>query len=156
MNFTKETVNKLWKKNMSLAFPPTTSIIWHKRNYTLKYVSCHMTKPTKWAVRPAKTQISLGIWSESSLCAQWVAKAPRFLHADNEDWLDWACAQRVAKAPRFLHADNKDSDKTGRMPRLIWVFAGCTGRFVVWQLIFALALVGEKHTNQEWWCNKYV
>ena len=52
---------------------------------------------------PAKTQISLGIrpvWSESSLCAQWVAKGPRFLHADSED-----------------------SDQTGRMPRLIWVFA---------------------------------
>ena len=31
---------------------------------------CHrMTKPTKWPVRPAKTQISLGIWSESSLSA---------------------------------------------------------------------------------------
>ena len=40
-----------------------------------------MTKPTKWPVRPAKTQISLGIrpvWSESSLCAQWVAKDPSF------------------------------------------------------------------------------
>ena len=39
-------------------------------------------------VRPAKTQISLGIrpvWSESLLCAQWVAKGPRFLHADSED-----------------------------------------------------------------------
>ena len=55
-------------------------------------------------VRPAKTQISLGIrpvWSESSLCAQWVAKDPSFLHADSED-----------------------SDQIGRMPRLIWVFAG--------------------------------
>ena len=52
-------------------------------------------------VRPAKTPISLGIrpvWSESSLCAQWVAKEPSFLHADSED-----------------------SDQTGRMPRLIWV-----------------------------------
>ena len=40
------------------------------------------------AVRPAKTLISLGIrpvWSESSLCAQWVAKGPSFLHADSED-----------------------------------------------------------------------
>ena len=39
-------------------------------------------------VRPAKTQISLGIrpvWSESLLCAQWVAEDPRFLHADSED-----------------------------------------------------------------------
>ena len=61
-------------------------------------------------VRPAKTQISLGIrpdWSESSLCSQWVAKDPSFLHADNED-----------------------SDQTGRRPRLIWVFAGCTCHFV--------------------------
>ena len=58
------------------------------------------------SVRPAKTQINLGIppvWSESSLCTQWVAEGPRFLHADSED-----------------------SDQTGRMPRLIWVFAGPT------------------------------
>ena len=56
--------------------------------------------PTK---RPRKTQISLGmrpVWSESLLCAQW-----------------------EAKDPGFLHADSKDSDQTGRMPRLIWVFA---------------------------------
>ena len=36
------------------------------------YMSRLMTKPTKWHVRPAKTQISLGIrpvWSESSLSA---------------------------------------------------------------------------------------
>ena len=36
------------------------------------------------------------------------------------------CAQWVAKDPSFLHADNKDSDQTGQMPRLICVFAGCT------------------------------
>ena len=67
-------------------------------------------KTKKLIVRPAKTQISLGIrpiWSESSLCARWVAKDPSFLHADRED-----------------------SDQTGRMPRLIWVFAGCTCHFV--------------------------
>ena len=65
-----------------------------------------MTKPTKWHVRPVKTQISLGIrsvWSESSPCTQWVAKDPSFLHADSED-----------------------SDHTGWMPRQIWVFAGRT------------------------------
>ena len=63
-------------------------------------------KTNKVTVRPAKTQISLGIrsvWSESSLSAQCVAKDPRFLHADSED-----------------------SDQTGQMPRLIWVFAGRT------------------------------
>ena len=60
-------------------------------------------KTNKMSVRPAKTPISLSIrpvWSESSLCAQWVPKDQSFLHADSED-----------------------SDQTGRMPRLIWVFA---------------------------------
>ena len=62
-------------------------------------------------VRPAKTQISLGIrpvWSESSLCAQWVAK-------------DFS----------FLHADSENSDQTGRMPRLTWVFTGRTTTLLV-------------------------
>ena len=70
--------------------------------YVRRYMSHIMTKPTKW-LRPAKTRISLGIhpvWSESSLCAEWVTKDPSLLHADSED-----------------------SDQTGRMPRLIWVFA---------------------------------
>ena len=65
-----------------------------------------MTKPTKWHVCPAKTQISLGIrtvWSESSLSA-W-----RML---------WSLAT--------CWAHSKDSDQTGQMPRLIWVFPGCT------------------------------
>ena len=72
-------------------------------------VSYLMTKPTKWPLCPAKTQISLGIrpvWSESSQCTQWVA----------ED-------------PVFLHADSKDSDQTGRMHRLICVFAWRNGHF---------------------------
>ena len=65
-------------------------------------------KTNKMTNRPAKTQISLGpVWSESSLCAQWVAKNSSFLHADSED-----------------------SEQTGRMPRLIWVFAGRTCHFV--------------------------
>ena len=47
-----------------------------------------MTKPTKWPVRPAKTQISLDtcpVCSEPSLRARWVADDPRVLHADSED-----------------------------------------------------------------------
>ena len=60
-------------------------------------------KTNKRRVRPAKTQISLGIrqvWSEASLCAQWVAKDPSFLHADSGDadppWLIWVFAGRTA------------------------------------------------------------
>ena len=33
------------------------------------------------------------VWSESSLCAQWVAKDPSFLHADSEDSDQTADAQ---------------------------------------------------------------
>ena len=58
-------------------------------NNSFKPTEPRHDKTNKMSVRPAKTQISLGIrpvWSESSLCAQWVAKDPRFLHADSEDW----------------------------------------------------------------------
>ena len=55
-----------------------------------------MTKPTKWHVRPAKTQISLGIhpvWSESSL-STWRKLGSLATHwAHSEDWSDWAEAQ---------------------------------------------------------------
>ena len=53
-------------------------------------------RTNKMTVCSAKTQVSLGMhpgWSESSLCAQWVAKDRRFLQADSEDWSDWADAQ---------------------------------------------------------------
>ena len=84
---------------------PYVTVVW------LYFIMSHlMTKPTKWSVRSAKTQISLGVrpgWSESSLSAQLVAKGPSFLHADSE------C-----------------SDQTGWMPRLIWAFAWHTCHFV--------------------------
>ena len=69
-----------------------------------------VTKPTKWHVRQAKPQISLGIrpvWSESSLSAR------RKLGYLATNW-----------------AHSEDSDQTGWMPRLIWVFAERTCHFV--------------------------
>ena len=69
-----------------------------------------MTKPIKWLVRPTKTQISMCIrpvWSGSSQWAKWVSEDPVFLQADSEDF-----------------------DQTGRMSRLIWVFAGHKRHFV--------------------------
>ena len=45
-------------------------------------------KTNKMSVRPAKTQISLGVFAVHS----------------------------VDKVPSFLHADSEDSDQTGRMP----------------------------------------
>ena len=79
-----------------------------------------MTKPTQWPVRPVTTQFSLGIrlfWSESTLCLQWVAKDPRYLYADSEYY-----------------------DQTGQMPRLICVYAGCTGHFVDFVMLLLLSM----------------
>ena len=62
-----------------------------------------MSKPTKWPVRPGQTQISVGIrpvWSESSLSA---------------------CKSSGSFATHWAHSE--DSDQTGLMSRLIWVFA---------------------------------
>ena len=70
-----------------------------------KHLSHDMTKPTKWlcAQRRLRSAWVSAQSDQSSLCAHW-----------------------VAKGPKFLHADSVDSDQTGRMPRLIWVFAGRT------------------------------
>ena len=59
-------------------------------------------KTNKMTVRPAKTLIRPG-GSQISL---------------------------VAKDPSCLHADSEDSDQSVQMPRLIYVFAGCTCHFV--------------------------
>ena len=80
-----------------------------------------MTKPTKWHVRPAKTQICLGfcpVWSESLLSA-W-----RKLGSLATQW-----------------AHSKDSDQTGQMPRLIWDFAGRT---------VILLVLSWGSSNDEW------
>ena len=68
----------------------------------IRVFAVRMKKP--WAQSDQSHEETLSpIWSEPSLCAQ-----------------------RVAKDPSFLHADSGDPDQTGRMPRLIWVFAGRT------------------------------
>ena len=46
--------------------------------------------------------------------------------------------------PGFLHAESEGSDQTGRMPRLIWVFAGNICNFVgsirIWLKYIKLAI----------------
>ena len=84
----------------------------HKFLYLMQTKTLHglMSNRNKMTERPAKTQISLGIrpvWSASSMCAQW-----------------------LAKDPSLLQMDSKDSNQTRQMPRLIWVFGGCTCHFV--------------------------
>ena len=59
------------------------------------------------AQRRLRSAWASAVWSEPSLCAQWVGKDPNFLHVDIED-----------------------SEQTGWMPRMIRVFAGHTCQFV--------------------------
>ena len=94
-------------------------------------------KTNKMRVRPEKIQISLGIrpvWSESSLSA-W-----RKLGSLATHWVQ-----------------SEDSNQTGRMPRLIWVFPGrtlillvlsCHGSDVVRNLFM---LYVYSVPNQNWW-----
>ena len=80
--------------------------ITHNEKVQKLIISQRTTKPTIRLVHLAKTQISLGIrpgWSELSLFA-W-----RKLGSLATHWVR-----------------SKDSDQTGRVPRLIWVFAGRT------------------------------
>ena len=84
----------------------------HLSACNLIYMCRHTIKPTKWPVRPAKTQINLGIrpvWSEYSLSA-W-----RNLGSLGTHWAD---------------SEDSDGEDSKRMLRLIWVFAGRTGHFV--------------------------
>ena len=62
-------------------------------------MSRDMTKPTKLVCtqRRLRSAWASAQSDQSSLCAQWVAKDPRFLHADSED----------------------SDQTTGRMPRVI-------------------------------------
>ena len=85
-------------------------------------------------MRRSKTQISLGIrpvWSESSLSA-WRKPGSLATH--------WA--------------NSEDSDQTGRMPSLIWVFAGRTWHLLVlwwggsYYLLITICFQG-KHVHKE-------
>ena len=81
-------------------------------NVPVRTVEPRHDKTNKVSVRPAKTQISLGIrpvWSESSLSA-W-----RKLGSLATHW-----------------AHSEDSDQSGRMARLIWVFAGRGAHSLCW------------------------
>ena len=92
-----------------------------------------LDKTNKMTVRPAKTQISLGIrpvWSE--WCPVW-----------SESWLS---AWRKLGSLATYWAHSKDSDQTGQMPRLIWVFAWRTCHFVGFvmrRLIFDFTLTAD-------------
>ena len=80
-----------------------------------------MTKPTKWHVHPAKTQISLGfrpVWSESSLSAR---------------------RKLMSLATHWAHSE--DSDQTGRT--VIWFALSRGGSFIIVIVRFSVHLPTE-------------
>ena len=100
-------------------------------------LSCLMTKPTKWHVRPAKTQISLGICPVWSVFAVRMKKAWMLSYPMSTQWRLWS--------------DWADA-------RLIWVFAGCTVILLVlsW-LIWCSSWKFESQPNTvEKWTNLYL
>ena len=98
-------------------------------------MSLHMTKPTKWSVSPAKTKVSLVIrpvWSESSLSARGIIGSFSYQKsAQRRLWSESSLSARGLGLLATTKAHSEDSDQTGRMPRLIWVFAGRTTTLLV-------------------------
>ena len=89
------------------------------------YMSCRMSKPTKW---PLSAQ------SDQSLC----------------------CPHEETFGPQLPIERTAKTDQTGRMPRLIWVFAGHKGYFIgfVIRLTFRKCIFifasGLRYTPQFW------
>ena len=77
--------------------------------YTNPQLSRLVTKPTKWHVRPWRLRSA---WASAQ--------------SDQSSLSAWR--KLVSLATYWAHSE--DSDQTGRMPKLIWVFAGRTCQFV--------------------------
>ena len=71
---------------------------------------------------------------QSSLRSQWVAKDLSFIPADSE----------------VSDQTNEDPDQTGRMPRLIRVFAGCTSFLLVLSCTGSNDLCGQQRHRSAW------
>ena len=101
----------LWQSHcLTLSLPLTTVVIFTFHCHQGIYEPPH-DETNKVDVHPTKTQISLGIhpvWSESLLSA-------------------WRKLGSLAT----YWAHSEDSDQTGLMPMLIWVFAGRTATLLV-------------------------
>ena len=128
--FTKQFKNQKYKVFISyLTFFINTKPMMGKHNESQNvHLSRLVTKPPMW------------------LCAQ---RRLRSAWASTQSDQSLLSAQWLAKGPSFLHADSENSDQTGRMPRLIWVFAGRTLSLLVLSWggsfeLFGLKKLGNK------------
>ena len=107
---------KQWPSDRLFFYPHLTPM---KDSYTLMSVLDEPQWSLKWAAAWQNQQY--GLWAPLNLRSAWASA-----QSDQSS----QCTQWVAKDPRFPQADSKDSDQTGQMPRLIWVFTGRTDHFV--------------------------
>ena len=97
---------------------------WKQCNESGKHESRH-DKTNKMSVRPAKTQISLGIrsvWSESSLRAQCVAKDPSFLRWVHRSfcWFCHVAAHILLRCDYVIKLKSKSSYMTNVASHMTW------------------------------------
>ena len=107
---------KRWSESAHIAHVRNHCFVWKVNKWWIRitylyYMITLMTKPTNRHVRPAKTQISLGI--RPGLIRVFARHVWRNLGTLATYW-----------------AHSEDSDQTGRVPRLFGVFAGRTCHFV--------------------------
>ena len=112
-----------------------------------QYMSCDTTKPTKW------------------MCAQWrLRSAWASTQSDQSSLSTWR--NHGSLATHWAHSE--DSDQTGRMPKLILVFAGHTLILLVlswrgsYSVVMRLLVFGNwseeesysdcLHCKKYWWC----
>ena len=124
--------NQLSCKIKAFHFCACIQIFFIKLPRSGQHLSHLMTKLTKWSMCPLKTQISLGIcpvWSESLLCAQWVAEDSSFLQVDSEDSDQADPSLRWAHMPFcwFCH----EAAHFDKIPGYNWNF----NRLPSWQIV---------------------
>ena len=110
-----------------------------------------MTKPTKWHVHPAKTQISLGIhpvWSvqnqQNGVCAQWrLRSAWASIQSDQSSRSAWRNLGFLAT--HWAHSE--DSDQTGRCP--CWSKSSLGAQSFCWFCHEAVHLISRNGSLKE-------
>ena len=85
---------------------------------------------------------------QNDICAQ---RRLRSAWASAESDQSSLCAPWLAKDPMFLHVDSENYEQTGRMPRLIWVFAGRTGHFVGFVMLHLIGSCWLCWLQHFWW-----
>ena len=85
-----------------------------------------MTKPTKWYIHSA--ELDHPGWA--SALESFLSLNPIALRTAKTPWSFGRSECNRVKSLTFTHANSTGSDQTGRMPRLICVFAGGTCHLV--------------------------